>query len=322
MKIAIAYNKVAPDAKADELDILDQVKLVQECLNELGYESYTVTIDFNINQFIRELRESKPDLVFNLVESIQNHGELLYFAPALLNHLRIPYTGVPLEGLFITTNKPLTKEWMRMNNIPTAPWFEVFELDKLDPKKRYLVKPKLEDGSLGFDDDLVFMGGDTSFYEKISKLSPQHFFIEEYIDGREFNISVCCGDNGPEVLPIPEMMFLDFPEDKPKIMGYRAKWEEGSFEYENTTRQFINENTESGLTKELRDICIRCWDTFKLKGYVRVDFRVDKDNRPYVLEINGNPCITPGSGFYMACQQAGYTFTQATERIIKDAFRK
>ena len=318
-KIVILFNELSENAKQDELDILDQVELAENSLLELGYETSRMTLGFDIPQFLKEIQIEKPDMVFNLVESIQNHGEQLYFATALLNYLKIPYTGVRNEGMFITTNKPLAKHWMRNSGIPTASWFELDELDKLDSNKTYLVKPKLEDGSLGFDDDLVFKGSDQTFHPKIKTLSKNNYFIEEYIDGREFNISVLGGNQGPEVLPIPEMMFIDFPSDKPKIMGYRAKWEEGSFEYENTARQFIDEKNEQILVEKLKNICIDCWKTFSLSGYVRVDFRVDKEGNPFVLEVNANPCITPGSGFYMACEQTGYTFTDATKRIIEDA---
>jgi len=320
-KVAIIYNEVQPNAGPDELDILDQVKLAEDSLHELGYETFKITVNLDLSKLKQELLDTKPDLIFNLVESINNCGELLHFAPSLYNNLKIPYTGVKTEGLFISTNKPLAKHWMRLNNIPTADWFELYETDKLDKNKRYLVKPKLEDGSLGFDDDLVFMGADVDKFEKIRTLSPNHFFIEEYIDGREFNISVLGGNDGPEVLPIPEMNFHNFPDDKPKIMGFRAKWEENSFEYSNTSRSFIDESKESLLVSKLKIICIECWNYFHLSGFVRVDFRVDHNGNPFVLEINANPCITPGSGFFSACEKKGYSFAYATKRIIEDAVR-
>jgi len=57
---------------------------------------------------IAELTGDRPDFVFNLVESITNKGELCYFIPALLNVNSIPYTGNPVEAMFITTSKALT----------------------------------------------------------------------------------------------------------------------------------------------------------------------------------------------------------------------
>jgi D-alanine-D-alanine ligase len=65
---------------------------------------------------------------------------------------------------------------------------------------------------------------------------------------------------------------------------------------------------------------LKCWDVFDLKGYVRVDFRIDKNNNPYVLEVNANPCLSPDSGFYAASMQKGYNFKQVMERVIEDIF--
>lgn len=318
--VVVAYNKVSPDAGPDELDIFDQVQLAEKSLAELGYTTQRLEIDLNVKDFVDQLTEIRPDFVFNLVESINNHGELLYFATAIYEYLNIPYTGVPTNGMFLTTNKTLAKKWMRANGIPTAPSFELNETGKLNPDRTYLVKPKLEDGSLGFDDDLVFKGNEADRFPKIKELSPLHFFIEEYLEGREFNISVLGGKTGPTVLPVPEMVFHNFPDDKPRIMGFRAKWVENSFEYENTSRAFIDEEKEAPLVKKLREICIKCWDVFEIKGFCRVDFRLDKEGNPYVLEVNANPCITPGSGFYMACEYAGIDFAEATRRIIEDVF--
>ena len=317
--VAVAFNKVSANAGPDELDIYDQVELSEKCLKELGYETIRIEMDLNVQNFADKLSEINPAFVFNLVESINNHGELLYFATAIYDYMKIPYTGVHTNGMFLSTNKTLAKKWMRQNGIPTAPSFEVTETDKLDPAKTYLVKPKLEDGSLGFDDDLVFKGSEVKNFPKISGLSPKHFFIEEYIDGREFNVSVLGGKDGPRVLPVPEMNFHNFPEDKPKIMGFRAKWVENSFEYENTSRSFIDEEKEKVLVEKLRAICKKCWEVFELKGYCRVDFRCDKAGNPFVLEVNANPCITPGSGFYSACEHTGISFTEATRRFIEDA---
>ena len=66
-------------------------------------------------------------------------------------------------------------------------------------------------------------------------------------------------------------------------------------------------------------MALQCWHGFELKGYVRVDFRVDKEGIPYVLEINGNPCISPESGFVAATKKGGLKFHQVIERIIEDA---
>ena len=116
------------------------------------------------------------------------------------------------------------------------------------------------------------------------------------------------------------MKFHNFPEDKPKVMGFVAKWKEDSFEYNNTSRTFDIDFVKPGFKEEIEDICKKCWFAFNSKGYIRIDMRLSQDNVPYVIEINGNPCISPGSGFYNAAKQAGYKFKDVMNRIIFDAF--
>ncbi|HNV52510.1 MAG TPA: hypothetical protein PKM28_06440, partial [Tenuifilaceae bacterium] len=180
------------------------------------------------------------------------------------------------------------------------------------------IKPIWEDGSLGLDEDSVYYGSDPELINRVKKLNFNIHFVEEYIDGREFNISILAGNPKPQVLPIPEMIFHNYAEGKPKVMGYKAKWTEDSFEYNNTTRTFDLPESDKPLLEKLRKICLDCWDAFNVNGYSRVDFRVDKKGNPWVLELNVNPCITPGSGFYTACEQAGIPFSDAVTRILND----
>jgi D-alanine-D-alanine ligase len=320
-KVVILYNKLSENPQADELDVLTQVNLVAETLQELGYVTSEVQFSFKIDEAIQQLKKIAPAFVFNLVESIDNKGELCYIGPAILEYLHIPYSGVHLDGMFITTNKVLTKDVLKVHGIPTAEWLDIDEPEKINPAERYILKPKCEDGSLGLDFENVFYGNDKVYIEKLKKLNKKKFFLERYIDGREFNISVIGGKNGPEVMPHAEMQFINFPEGKPKIMGYSAKWTEDTFDYDQTTRTFEFKESDKELLQHLTKICKQCWDVFDLRGYVRVDFRVDSNNNPYVLEINANPCLSPDSGLYAATAQKGYSFKQVMEKVIEDIYR-
>jgi len=319
-KVVILYNELSENPQPDELDVLTQVKLVADTLHELGYNTYEIPFSFKMDRTINQLKEIQPHFIFNLVESINNKGELCYVSPAFLNYMNIPYSGVQLEGMFITTNKLITKKFLKNNGIPTADWIELSELNKIDPAERYILKPIWEDGSLGLDFDSVFFGNDKTYIEKLKTVDRKRFFIEKYIDGREFNISVLGGKKGPEVLPHAEMQFIDFPDDKPKVMGYSAKWNEDTDVYHQTERTFDFKDGDNSLLNLLSEICLKCWEVFDLKGYVRVDFRIDKNNNPYVLEVNANPCLSPDSGFYAASMQKGYSFKQVMERVIEDIF--
>jgi D-alanine-D-alanine ligase len=144
-------------------------------------------------------------------------------------------------------------------------------------------------------------------------------FAEQFIDGREFNLSVLACQGGAEVLPPAEMRFIDYPAGKWKVVGYRAKWDEASFESLHTQRSFEFAKSERPLLQNLIDMAKRCWHLFGLRGYARVDFRVDERNQPWVLEINANPCLSPDAGFVAAASQAGLSYRQVVERILQDA---
>lgn len=145
------------------------------------------------------------------------------------------------------------------------------------------------------------------------------FFAETYIEGREFNLSLLASSRGPEVLPPAEIRFEGFPETRRKIVGYRAKWVEDSFEYTHTPRTFRFPQSDGPLLLSLADLAKRCWTLFRLRGYARVDFRVDGEGRPWVLEVNTNPCLSPDAGFAAASREAGLAFPEVIRRIVADA---
>jgi len=209
----------------------------------------------------------------------------------------------------------------------------------------YIIKSVWEHASIGLDEQSVITAdnspagrcsisacGDADTYTQIfrhlrhtlelrKERDGQDCFAEIYIEGREFNLSLLEGDSGPEVLPPAEILFEDYPAGKLKIVDYRAKWDEESFEYHHTPRCFDFPDEDWPLLKQLAELARRCWEVFELSGYARVDFRVDQAGRPWVLEINANPCISPDSGFAAAAKQAGLSFDQLIQRIIKAASR-
>jgi hypothetical protein len=123
----------------------------------------------------------------------------------------------------------------------------------------------------------------------------------------------------PEALPPAEILFSAYPPDKPRIVGHRAKWQADSFEYQNTPRRFDFDAADGPLLDQLRDLARRCWTLFGLGGWVRVDFRVDAAGRPWILEVNTNPCLSPDAGFAAALHRASVPFDEAIRRILEDA---
>lgn len=314
-RCCIIYNQPSAGALADELDVLDQVGHIEKHLVELGLDVTRRGITDRFMDEIAILAAEKYDFVYNLVESINNKGELNYFIPALLNLYSIPYSGNPLEAMFLTSNKTLASKAMKNAGIDNPGSYKVSEWNNLKPGRKYIVKPIWEDGSLGITAENVFVC-QPGFEKKLEGLDDSHWFIEDFIDGREFNMSVLADKNGPEVMPPAEIVFVDYDESKPKIIDFNAKWIVDSFEYTNTVREFPELSPE--LTARLKETAIACWHLFGLKGYARVDARTDADNNVYVIEINANPCISPDGGYVAATKTGGYSFTRVLQRIIED----
>lgn len=321
-KVLIIHNDVSDESPADARDILDQIRCVSTALSAEGYSASTLAVDLRLDVARKQLQAERPDVVFNLVEAIDDSGQLVPVATALLDHLRIPYTGANTEALMLTSNKILTKQWLRLHGIATADWWDP---DSPPPAAlapgRWITKPLYEDASIGMDDASV-VAGFSGVAERIAEkqqLRACRWFAEQFIEGREINVALLGGPDGPQVLPIPEIEFLDFPDDKPRIVGYAAKWAEDSFECRHTVRRFVDPNKEAPLCRQLGEIALRCWDIFRLRGYARVDFRVDGGGQPWVLEINANPCISPDAGFAAALAEQGIPYATAIRRIIEEA---
>jgi D-alanine-D-alanine ligase len=335
MRVAILFNAVAENAPVDELDVLIQVDAVSAALARLGHEVSRVPCTLELSHVLSRVRSLKPDVVFNLVESLEGHGRLIFLVPSMLDAVGVPYTGSPAEALFLTSHKVLAKERFRGAGLPTPDWFGPWPDGSMSPvvpprrgrAKRgdYIVKSVWEHASFGLDDDLVIRGADDTVLRRSMEVCAERLrgqcFAEAFIDGREFNISILAGRDGPEVLPLAEIEFIGFPEGKPKIVSYKAKWAEESPEYRGTPRTFEFAASDAPILEELRRLTPLCWSAFGLRGYARVDYRVDEKGRPYILEINANPCISPDSGFVAAAGRSGLDYDGMVRRILEDAAR-
>jgi D-alanine-D-alanine ligase len=336
MRVAILFNAISECAATDELDVLVQLEAISASLERLGHTIEKIPCTLNMREMISALERFKPDTVFNLVECLEGYGRLIYLIPSVLDAMGVSYTGSPADALFLTSHKVLAKERVRASGLPTPDWVGPWPngamtslVEKRGHSRRkasYIVKSVWEHASFGMDDDMVVRGADEAKLLRImEEWAPRlrgECFAEAFIDGREFNISLIAGAEGPSVLPIAEIVFIDYPKGKPKIVSYKAKWEEESMEYRCTPRSFDFPAEDQELLGELGRLSRTCWMLFDLRGYARVDFRVDAKGRPYILEINANPCISPDSGFIAASQQGGLDYDAVIGFILEDSVRK
>jgi len=322
MRVAVLHSDIAEGRSKDEDDVLIQAKVVCCALSKLGYEPSPVPFTSDVGAMIERLRAFDPAFVFNLVETVESTGRFIHFAPAVLDQLGICYTGATTDAVFLTSNKILAKRLFAGSTVPTPLWHTKQDLQNGCPVMpgTYLIKSVWEHGSVGLDDaSKVSVSSPTDLLGALRTRARQlggECFAEAFIEGREFNLSLLEVEKAPHVLPPAEILFHEYPAEKAKIVGYRAKWEADSFEYTHTPRCFEFSEEDASLLDELRRMALSCWDLFALRGYARVDFRVDAANRPWVLEVNTNPCLSPDAGFVAAAERSGLTFEQVVEKVV------
>ncbi|WP_320127555.1 ATP-grasp domain-containing protein [uncultured Sphaerochaeta sp.] len=324
MKVLIVHDRVSKTPSKDEEDTLLEVEQVSKVLQEKGDIVTSVEFSLNLADFGEYIAEFCPDVIFNLVETLEG-SRLLYLAPVLFESLHLPYTGGNSQGMFLSSDKLLAKELLLGASIPTPRWFS-FRKRQKDPLDLevlvdlpLIAKPISEEASVGINDDSILTFSSSKAIEQfLCTHDFEGLFLEEFIEGREFNISVLCVEGEPKVLPPAEIVFDDYPLGKPEIVGYEAKWDADSFAYSHTRRTFDFPLSDKQLLERLESITLQCWNLFGAKGYSRVDFRVDRQGNPYVLEVNVNPCISDDSGFTAACERSGMTYDGMIDRIIQE----
>jgi D-alanine-D-alanine ligase len=308
--------------------VLQEASAVASSLRELGWEPVELDLTPDLERAARELSDAAPAIVFNLVESVEGRGRYIVLAQTLLETLGIPFTGASLEAMIHSTSKPATKRLLGLGGVRAPAWMPAEAALATPPRfpPTWIVKNAWEHASIGLDDESVVADAAAlrrAIVRRATAEGLENLFIEEFVDGREFNLSVL-GRRGaePDVLPPAEIRFVDFPAGKPRMVGYKAKWDERSPEFGRTPRSFEFPPGDAALLADLAAISRRCWSLFGLRGHARVDFRVDARSVPWVLEVNANPCISPDAGFAAAAARAGLSMRDTVARIVADTLGK
>ncbi len=327
MRIGIVFNAPGLNAGAAETDVLDQVQAVEAALTQGANVLIRLPCTLDLNRLDESLTHARPDVVVNLVEALGGTDRLATLVPMLLEARGIRYTGVGASALLSCVDKIAAKARLRQAGIATPDWRAFGSGEGGLEGGHVILKARFEHASLGMDDSAVLCastGEDTD--QAIGERQRRHhtpFYAERFIAGREFNLALlqCDEDaddgSGVQVLPVAEIDFSAFPPDKPRIVGYAAKWRTDSFEYGATPRRFDFATDDRGLVRELRRTAVAVWHLFGLRGYARVDFRVDEHGVPYVLEVNANPCLAPDAGFAAALERADVDFPSAMRRLLR-----
>lgn len=321
MRVLLLHSDVPPHAPPDEQDTLHTAEAVAVALRECGHD--VTCRPFTPDPALVEatLVAARAEIVFNLVESVFGQGDLAGLAPAILERRGVPFTGASAAAISCAANKPLTKRLLQAGRLPTPDWSEPPRWEGLAAGRPYVVKSATEDSSVGLDDGAVVEGEET-IRARAAFSAARHggvWFAESYCPGREFNVSLVEEDGAPHVLPIAETVFSDWQPDRPRLVGYAAKWDLQSSDSIGTPRAFGIEKEAPELACALEDLSRKAWHLLGLRGYARVDFRLNADGSPTILEINPNPCLEPEAGLPAAALKAGMSYAELVERILNAA---
>jgi D-alanine-D-alanine ligase len=327
--VLILHN--APDSSAADAGfgasdggVLDQVAAVGAALGRLGVAYRTAAVA-RLDDVPVALAEGTEAIVFNLVESLRPRADDAVWVPALCQAMGRACTGGDSRALFVTQDKGVAQSLFARQGISVPPFVCVARgtapAPEALPALPLMVKPVSADASEGIDDDaVVFAGGPVleRAVRRVHERFAQNALVERYIEGREFNVSVIRAASGPQALPVAEILFEDYPDDKPRIVNYAAKWDPASFAYRHTPRQ-IPAVLDTAQAEALRRTALAVWNATEGADFMRVDMRMDDRGRIYVLEANVNPDLSPDAGFAAALAAADISFDDFIRQTVRHA---
>lgn len=272
---------------------------VMRALADLGYDAQSLDYD---SRFIDAIREVNPDLVFNALHGPGGEDGQIQ---GILDYLAIPYTGSGVESCALAMDKHLTKKLCAAEGLPTAAW-DLFDLSggtlPLLPGSLDLplvIKPRFEGSSSGVNIVRTHEQWTQAMIDAAQKYP--EILAEEFIPGREFT----CGVLGEEALPVVEIV-----PNRDEFYTYEAKYAAGG------STHIVPARIDDDLAARLQMLALSVHRLVGLRDYSRADFIVSKEGRPYILEINTLPGLTPTSILPDACGAIGISYQALVERLV------
>lgn len=313
-----------PAYPIDVATVQDEINAIASTLEKEGFQVRSVNVKDDLRILENALRR-KPDVVFNLVEFFHDRQGLEGAVAGLYDLYQIPYTGAGPFTLALCNRKPLAKQVLLAHGLPT-PRFRLLHKPAI-PRRHGLhyplmVKPAREDASAGVSKDSVVYdyAGLTVQLERIFAEFAPPILVEEYIEGKELHVSVI-GNDPPRALPIIEFDFSELPSDTPRIISYDAKWNPLHEEY-HRIHTVCPARLSQRVAKRVEDIAVRAFQLTGCRDYARLDIRLDKKNRVFVLEINPNPDLTEGVSFMESAEKANMSFGATLRTIVEFALAR
>jgi len=331
MRIAVVFDYPEPGLEHDdfqqelEAQVPEPEYEIAEALIENGHEVHLVGFHDNLRRLLDRLDSFVPDLVFNATESFMGKARYDYGVTALLEMKGYRYTGSPPEALLLARDKVTSKKILAFHQI-SGPAFAVYPLEEdiEEPDIGYplIVKPTHEDASVGIAQASVVndFEGLRERVEFIRRSLKQSAIAEQLIEGRELYVGII-GNNRLQLLPIVEIVFDKIDDSEKKIATYSAKWD---LEYRKRwgIKNVFARRIGKATLDEIHRTAKLAYAALGLRDYGRIDIRLTKDQRVYVLEVNPNPYIAFGEDMANAAERAGMDYSQFIARIVREALRR
>jgi D-alanine-D-alanine ligase len=251
------------------------------------------------DEFPQRLRETRPDIVFNIAEGLRGPNREAH-VPAICEFFGVPYSGSDPFTLALCLDKARTKEILRAHDVPTADWWLVRSRADLPallaqrPRLPLFAKPVHEGSSKGIT-ERSFISTRTDLEPVVLELLERYeqpVIVETFLPGAEFTCGVLGNGASARVLPLVGMNFDSLPHGALPIYGFEAKWVWDSIERPLDIFECPASIT-AALRAEIEHVVLRAYDVLGCRDWTRVDVRLDADGRANVVEVNPLPGILP-----------------------------
>ena len=305
------------EGKPTEADVL-------EALRRLGHEVETLAVFDNVTGTVDKLKSFAPDIVFNLSESFYHDRAYEPNLTALLDLMKVRYTGSGPDALLLCKDKALAKKVLAYHHVRLPHFVVSHRAHPLRRLRRFsypaFVKPMCEDASDGIC-RASFAKDEKEAIER-SRFIHQKFnsdaLIEEYIEGRELYLSVL-GNHRLTVFPPREIFFDQVPDDVPKFATYHAKWND-AYRQKWGIANGPAKPLPEGVHHHLAELARKVYRLLKIRGFGRIDVRLTPTGEVYVIEANPNPCLAQDEDFAQSACLAGMNYDSLVQEILNSAF--
>jgi D-alanine-D-alanine ligase len=302
--------------KPTEADVL-------ACLQRLGHEADTLAVFDDVACIVEKVKSFAPEVVFNLTESFHGNRSNEPNIPALLELMRVKYTGARPDGLMLCKDKALAKKVLAYHRVRVPHFVISTEQRPLKRLRRFVypafVKPVGEESSDGIA-KASFAKSEEEALERARFIHEKFHcdaLIEEYIDGRELYLSVM-GNRKLIVLPPREIFFHEVPEETPKFATFKAKWDD-TYRKKWGIQNGPATELPAGVDEKLARLARKVYRVLKIRGFGRVDVRITQAAEVVVIEANPNPSLACEDDFAQSAAAAGLPYDALIQKILDTA---